>query len=165
MLQYCADAYKEYLDHYDPKTRDDLVARLVNEQRTLAEKHEPIPFHVSDEGIVQETTNLLFAGTDTTGNTLTYFFYEMAHHPEWMVKMREELKEAVGDQDFPAYSAVSELPILEAVIYELWRVWPAAPSALQRVTPEGGAVIDGVFVSEGVSTIPPQTSMPRNHVD
>lgn len=98
-------------------------------------------------------TNLLFAGTDTTGNSLSYLFYEMAYHPEWLVKMRKELKEAVGDQDYPSYGAVSDLPILEAVIYELWRVWPAAPSSLQRVTPEGGAVIDGVFVPEGVSTI------------
>ncbi len=67
-FQYCAGAYQDYLNKYDPKNRDDLVARLFNERTILTEKHEPIPFHVSEEGIIEEVTNLLFAGTDTTGN-------------------------------------------------------------------------------------------------
>lgn len=116
----------------------------------LIKNKEPIPFHVSEEGIVEETTNLLFAGTDTTGNSLSYLFWELSHHPEWLLKMRDELKEACGDQSDLSYNSVSELPVLDAVIYELYRLWPAAPGSLQRVTPEKGSTIDGVFVPANV---------------
>lgn len=149
--QYCEDAYQDYLAQNDPKTRDDLIARLVNERSLLSEKNEPIPFHVSDTGVVEELTNLLFAGTDTTGLSLSYLFWQLSHHPEWMVRMREELKEACGDQNYPTYNLISELPVLDAVIYEQWRLWPVAPSSLPRITPEGGVVIDGIFVPENVS--------------
>jgi cytochrome P450 len=148
--QYCADAYHEYLAHYDPRSRDDLIARLYNEQTTLNEKQEPIPFHVSDEGIVEEVTNLLFAGTDTTSNTLTYLFWELARNPEWLGRMRKELNDAIGEQGNPPYSTISELPILDAVIYELLRLWPAAPASLQRVTGPEGIIIDGLFVPPNV---------------
>ncbi|KAL6250772.1 hypothetical protein RBB50_003075 [Rhinocladiella similis] len=144
--KYCEDAYHEYLNQYDPKTRDDLVARLVNERSVLAEKNAQIPFHVSETGIVEEVTNLLFAGTDTTSNSLSYLFWQLSHNAEWQVRVREELKEACGDQKNPPYSVLSELPVLEAVIMELWRLWPAAPASLERVTPDEGTVIDGVFV-------------------
>jgi cytochrome P450 len=129
----------------------------------LTEKNEPIPFHVSDVGIVEEVTNLLFAGTDTTGNTLAYLFWELSHYPEWLLQMREELAQACGDQTNPAFISVDELPVLEAVVYELWRLWPAAPASLQRVTPEGGVVIDGVVVPGNVcSPSPPLTLCTSN---
>lgn len=138
----------------DTKTRDDLIARMVNERSLLMEKNETIPFHISEAGIVEEVSNLLFAGTDTTGNTLAYLFWQLAHYPEWTMRLREELKEASGDQTNPPYAAISELPVLDAVIYEVWRLWPAAPGSLQRVTPEGGVIIDGLFVPGNVCRSP-----------
>lgn len=117
----------------------------------LQDKEQPIPRHVSETGIVEEVTNLLFAGTDTTGNTLTYLFWELARHPEWQKRLREEFKQACGDTSSPDYAIVSELTILDAVVNELLRLWPAAPAALPRVVPEGGLIIDGVFVPENVS--------------
>ncbi len=125
----------------------------MNERSVLAEKNEPIPRHVTETGIVEEVTNLLFAGTDTTGNTLSYLFWELSHHPEWQTRLRDELKQACGDKPDPAYSDVSELPALDAVVYELLRLWPTAPASLQRITPEGGTVIDGVFVPGNVCSI------------
>jgi cytochrome P450 len=151
--QYCAEAYHEYLDHYDPKARDDLVARLINERTTLLEKNAEIPFAVSEDGIVEEVTNLLFAGTDTTSNTLAYLFWELSHHPEWQLRMREELNDAVGAVTNPSFASISELPVMNAVVHELWRLWPAAPGSLMRVTPENGMTIDGVFVPGNVSLL------------
>lgn len=114
------------------------------------EKNEPIPFHVTDTGITEELTNLLFAGTDTTGLTLCYLSWELSRHPEWQLRLREELKQACGEQTSPPYNTVSNLPILDAVVFELLRLWPVAPASLQRITPPGGAVIDGVFIPENV---------------
>ncbi|CAI6088084.1 unnamed protein product, partial [Clonostachys chloroleuca] len=134
--------YSEYNQSSDYP--HDLIARMVNEQKELQKKGEVLPFHVTDEGIVQELTNLMFAGTDTTGTTLTYLFWELARHSEWILRLREEINEALQGRDTFSYHEISELPILEAVIQEILRVRPAGPGGLQRLTPEEGAVFDGV---------------------
>jgi cytochrome P450 len=119
---------------------------MVNERSALQAKNESIPRHITERGIVDELTNLIFAGTDTTGNTLTYLFWDMANSPEWQTRLREEIKTAIGDHDDFEYKAISELPILDAIVQEILRVRPAVPSSLQRLTPENGGVIDGVFI-------------------
>ena len=125
---------------------------MVNERLRLSEKRQQLPRHVTDDGIVDELTNLIFAGTDTTGSSLTYLFWELAHHPEWQVRLREELKEAVQQQESYSYSAISELPVLEGVVQEIFRVRPASIGALPRVVPAGGSVVDGIFVPASVSS-------------
>ncbi|VUC35651.1 unnamed protein product [Clonostachys rosea] len=142
--KYCSNAYQNYLATHNPSEHHDLIARMVNEQKEIQKRGEVLPFHVTDDGIVQELTNLMFAGTDTTGTTLTYLFWELARHPEWIVKLREELNEALQGRDTFSYHEISELPVLEAVIQEILRLRPAGPSGLQRLTPEEGAVVDGV---------------------
>jgi cytochrome P450 len=117
------------------------------------ENNESIPRHVTEQGIVDELTNLIFAGTDTTGNTLTYLFWDLANHPEWQLRLREELKGAIGNEDNFEYKAVSELPVLDAVVQEILRIRPASPSGLQRLTPERGGLVDGVVLPPHVRTL------------
>lgn len=127
---------------------------MVNERTELVKKGQRLPRHVTETGIIEELTNLIFAGTDTTGNTLTYLFWELAHHPEWQLKLREELEDAVGEQTDPDYTAVAELPVLEAITQEIFRLRPASPNGLPRVTPAAGGIIDGVVVPPQVSDSP-----------
>jgi cytochrome P450 len=149
-VQYCAAVYENYLVSYDTTTRHDLIARMVNERHSLKEKGQSLPRHITDTGIIEELTNLVFAGTDTTGNTLTYLFYELSRHPEWQLRLRDEVNSALGDQADFMYDKISELPVLEAVAQEILRLRPAAPSGLQRLTPSSGAVIDEVAVPPNV---------------
>lgn len=143
-------SYKRYLTSFDPQTRHDLIARMVNERTALAKEGQSIPRHVTERGIVDELSNLVFAGTDTTGNTLTYLFYDLAHHPEWQTRLHKELVDALGEQASPDYNAIQALPVLEAVVQEIFRFRPASPDALMRVIPKGGAVVDNVYVPGGV---------------
>ncbi|KAJ9606301.1 hypothetical protein H2200_009262 [Cladophialophora chaetospira] len=148
--KYCGSAYFKYLNSFDTTARHDLIARMVNERTELLKKGQSIPRHVTETGIIEELTNLIFAGTDTTGNTLTYLFWELAHHPEWQLRLRAELKESISEQTNPDYAAVSELPVLEGITQEIFRLRPASPNGLPRVTSASGGVIDGIVV-------PPQT--------
>lgn len=133
----------------------------------IAENKEPGgPKPLSDGDIIIEITNLIFAGTDTTGNTFSYMFFELARHPEWQEKLHQELDE-VNFTGVPAHSEVSKLPILDALIHETLRVWPASPASLPRVVPSGGGVIDGIKIPENVSHTQPilyreQTSFSRS---
>jgi cytochrome P450 len=120
---------------------------MVTEKRSLLNNNENIPRHLTDTGIVEELTNLIFAGTDTTSNTLAYLFWELSHQPEWQVRLREEIQQVVGlERESFSYSEISELSVLDAVISEILRLRPAGPAGLPRLAPEGGAVIDGVAV-------------------
>ncbi|KIV99414.1 uncharacterized protein PV09_08952 [Verruconis gallopava] len=151
--KYCASAYRNYLETKNPQEHHDLIARMVKEREELRQKAQPIPRHLTDEGIIDELTNMIFAGTDTIGNTLIYLFWELAHHPEWQSRLREELRcVTTDDLNFcPRYGAVAELPVLDAVLQETFRVHPAGFSGLLRLVPQGGATIAGVYVPPGVS--------------
>ncbi len=117
---------------------------------------------LSDDAIVAEIGSMLFAGTDTTGNTLTYAFFELARNPAWHARLRDELaslsattahdnEKNNSDEDhvvFP-HDALQNLPVLNAIIWETLRLYPAVPQALPRVVPKGGAPIAGRFMPAG----------------
>jgi cytochrome P450 len=119
---------------------------MINERSALLEKDQNVPRHVTERGIVDELTNLIFAGTDTTSNTLTYLFWDLANNPEWQLRLRQELRDAVDDTADLEYKTISELPVLEAVVQESLRLRPVSPGSLQRLTPESGGVINGIVV-------------------
>ena len=68
-----------------------------------------------------------------------------------------ELDEAFpGEQsgDWIASDKVVEnLPLLVATLREVMRVRPTSATGLERVTPEGGRVIRGEYIPEGVSAL------------
>ncbi|KAJ5836295.1 hypothetical protein N7447_002321 [Penicillium robsamsonii] len=87
------------------------------------------------------------AAFETSGNTETYLFYEMCRNPEWQTKLREELrgvklpqqdylKRKVEADDIAAPKDIDTLPILNAIIMETLRLWPAVPGGQPRVVPK-----------------------------
>ena len=93
----------------------------------------------------------MFAGTDTTSNTLTYLFWELTRHKDWQARLQVELQSVKVENGVVAFKEVSNLPILDAVVNESLRVHPAAPSSLPRETPKEGTLLAGYFVPAGVS--------------
>ncbi|KAF7591314.1 hypothetical protein BBP40_001690 [Aspergillus hancockii] len=104
---------------------------------------------ITDEDVTVEAGALILAGADTTAVTLTYLIWAVLSQP----KLQRELEKEVSTlgADFTDAS-LEELPLLNAVIMETLRLYGAAPGALPRTTPEGGAIFSGYFVPEGVTT-------------
>lgn len=117
-----------------------------------ASTDKKIPAPLTDEEIVVELTNLIFAGTDTTGNTFSYMFWELARHPLWQTRLRKELREIPWSGVVPEYRYISQLPVLEALLQETLRLWPASPASLPRVASSNGGIIDGTSVPGQVSS-------------
>lgn len=88
---------------------------------------------------------------DTTSMTLTYLFWELARHSSWQTRLRDELAQNKGSDEVLPFQHVDELPLLSAVINESLRLHPAAPASLPRETPEGGRILNGIFIPEKVS--------------
>ncbi|KAF2161110.1 hypothetical protein M409DRAFT_69964 [Zasmidium cellare ATCC 36951] len=108
---------------------------------------------LTDQQILIEAGNLISAGSDTTAETLTYLVWAVLSHPETQKLLEEEValvEEPMRD------SELEKLPVLNAVIQETLRLYPASPFPEPRVVPKGGATFQGYFLPEGtvVSTSP-----------
>lgn len=104
--------------------------------------------HIDDMDVRIEAMNVIIAGTDTTGVTLTYL--------TWAVLQRLELQaaleaESAGLKDNFTENDLINLLLLNAVIEEIHRLHGVAPSSLPRVVPPGGSTLGGKFVPEGTT--------------
>jgi len=116
-----------------------IFATIVNE----AEKGDGT---LTDEEVQTEAGNLIVAGSDTTGITLTYLTWCVLKQPTLQSALEEEVSEA---EDLLSDAALEQLPILNAVIEETLRLYGAAPATLPRLTPEGGATFRDYYIPGG----------------
>jgi len=103
---------------------------------------------VDDLDVRTESTSLIFAGSGTTANTLTFLSYTVLCRPQLQQSLEEEvagLPEGYRDTDLEA------LPLLNAVINETLRLYCAVPGSLPRMVPAGGVTLGGHFVPEGTT--------------
>ena len=49
---------------------------------------------LDDEELIAEMYSLTLAGHETTSSTLAFLFYELARHPQYQERMRQEVREA-----------------------------------------------------------------------
>ncbi|KAJ7311001.1 cytochrome P450 [Mycena albidolilacea] len=75
---------------------------------------------LTDDEITAQTSVLLIAGHETTANTLAFSLLELARNPEFQEKLREEVNTRQGNVVYDS------LPLLNAFIKEILRVYPAA---------------------------------------
>ncbi len=106
------------------------------------------PDALTDDQVSIEISNLVFAATDTTGITLTYLLWELGRRPDLQKRLRDEVQKVKTVDEIPLHKDLVNLPLLNACINETLRNCPATPAGLLRITPEGGAVLGGMFVPE-----------------
>ncbi|KAI5400820.1 hypothetical protein KIW84_065615 [Lathyrus oleraceus] len=86
-----------------------------------------------DNNMIQHLSHDLFvAGTDTTSSTLEWAMTELIHNPEAMLKAKKELEEMIGCGIPLEESNISNLPYLQAIIKETFRLHPPVPLLLPR---------------------------------
>lgn len=79
----------------------------------------------SDQDIYDHMVFLMMAAHDTTTSTLTSMTYELARHPEWQERVREESL-ALGTDD-PGFDDLDKLTSLTLVMRETLRRYPPLP--------------------------------------
>jgi len=104
--------------------------------------------HIDDMDVRIEAMNVIIAGTDTTGVTLTYLTWAVLQRPELQAALEAET--AALAHDFTENDLI-KLPLLNAVIEETLRLYGAAPSSLPRVVPQGGTKFAGHYIPQGVT--------------
>ncbi|KAB2571466.1 putative cytochrome P450 [Lasiodiplodia theobromae] len=83
------------------------------------------------------------AAHETSGNTLTYVYWELSRRPHLQTKLRQELLaldpplelQSKDAANMPSTKSLLALPLLNAIIMETLRLYPAVPGPQPRVTP------------------------------
>jgi cytochrome P450 len=119
----------------------DLFSQLCRAESETGERF-------SDEEILDHLVFLMMAAHDTTTSTLTSMAYELARHPEWQERVREECF-AVGEA--PDFEALARLPAIDLVTNEILRRYPPL-STIPRVAVrdcefEGYPIPEGAMVT------------------
>lgn len=121
------------------------------------------PDIVDDRAILGLTLSMVNAGSGTVSTTLAATLYFLLKNPTVMKQLLAELDEHFSPTHPPAstprtqkwlaeevvvsFAAAQKLPLLDAVIKEVFRLWPALGMQLmERVTPPEGAHILGEYV-------------------
>jgi cytochrome P450 len=82
--------------------------------------------------IRDEVMTLLLAGHETTSNSLTWTLYYLCEHPEWQVKLQDELKTLGKTASQLTLEDLSELKTFKSVIQESIRLMPPIPAIGRR---------------------------------
>ncbi|KAF9879655.1 hypothetical protein CkaCkLH20_03198 [Colletotrichum karsti] len=102
----------------------------------------------TDYQVAFEAGGFVVAGSGTTAVSLTYLVWAVLSNPTIQQKLEAEvgaLQESYTDAE------LDKLPYLSAVIDETLRIYGAAPGALPRQVPPGGATLAGYFLPQGTT--------------
>nr|GEV62605.1 cytochrome P450 93A3-like [Tanacetum cinerariifolium] len=111
------------------EVRDLLDMLLDIEQDTSME------IKLSKENIKALIQDLFVAATDTSSRTLEWIIAEFINHPNIMKKAREEINQVVGKNRLVQESDIPNLPYLQAIVKETFRLHPSTPM-IQRQSPK-----------------------------
>ncbi|ETW76221.1 cytochrome P450 monooxygenase 18-like protein [Heterobasidion irregulare TC 32-1] len=124
---------------------EDIASYLLGENESNVSRSS----HLPTEDLEAEALFVIQAGSDTTSGVLSFLFYFLLSHQTAFDRLQNELDAAFPDASMPLHSETLEnLPFLNAVIDESLRLGTPFPG-LPRVSPPGGAIIDGAYIAEG----------------
>ncbi|EUC61057.1 cytochrome P450 family monooxygenase [Rhizoctonia solani AG-3 Rhs1AP] len=150
LIGFSAAALNQKLQRTDGAGNSKQGADMVDKLLEARDEHgNPLPKQV----LIVETFGMLFAGSDTTSNSLSAMCFYLAKHPRTQRKLQAELDEHVPlksgrqDEDSNAtpdpvvtYQSVKDLPYLNACLKETLRLHSTVGVGLPRVVPAGKSI-------------------------
>jgi len=114
------------------------------------------PYHdtgdnLTEEQVLIESLQLMVAGNETSSNGLSWVFYLLGRHPEYIEQIRAEVDEVVGTGAF-SFSKLHELVLTRRVIDEALRLYPPF-WMIDRIALHD-VELGGVHVPKGTMVIP-----------
>ncbi|XP_039264136.1 cytochrome P450 2C16-like [Styela clava] len=119
-FDYVQDTIKKYIhEHeltYDKNDIRDFIDAFIEE--TKKERHDRT---FTEEQLIVTVRDLLDAGAQTTSCTLVWILVGLVSHPDWQDKIREEIKEVVGEHGAVTMGHREKMPKTVAFLYEVMR--------------------------------------------
>jgi cytochrome P450 len=80
--------------------------------------------------------DFIIAGSDTTSVSIEWALAELLHYPHYVKRAQEELDAVVGKDRVVDETDIKNMPFLQAVVKELFRLHPAAPLGIPHFNME-----------------------------
>ncbi|XP_047705713.1 cytochrome P450 4F3 isoform X1 [Prionailurus viverrinus] len=106
---------------------------------------------LSDEDIRAEADTFMFGGHDTTASGLSWVLYNLAKHPEYQERCRQEVQELLKDREPKEieWDDLAQLPFLTMCIKESLRLHPPV-TVVSRCCTQDVVLPDGRVIPKGV---------------
>ncbi|PWA32207.1 hypothetical protein CCH79_00013461 [Gambusia affinis] len=106
---------------------------------------------LTDEEIQAEANTFMFAGHDTTASAICWTLYNLAHHPHYQEKCRQEVMELMQEQDGHEiqWEDLSNLPFTTMCIKESLRLHSPVQAVTRKYT-QDVALPGDLIVPQGV---------------
>jgi len=141
---------------------DQLIMAYVDQRRKEESKYADmlqilleIPYNtgelMTDDQVMIETLQLLVAGNETSSNVLSWTFYLLAKHPEYINKIRKEIEVVFGKEKID-YAGLHKLDLTVNVLDEAMRLYPPF-WMIDRVALNDDD-INGIHISKDTMVVP-----------
>jgi cytochrome P450 len=155
-------------ERFDPYIRNDMkIVRefghsVISARLDKSEKRDDLlqlfMEYKDEEGslthdeLVDQVTNFLIAGRDTTAQAVSWSIYCLSKNPVVLEKLLEECNQIMGDSRIPSYEQVKQLRYANAVLKEALRLYPSVPfetkmCIVDEVLPNGIQIKKGTSVT------------------
>ncbi|KAI9117201.1 hypothetical protein K1719_011367 [Acacia pycnantha] len=130
------------------KRFDEFLTSIIEEHKACkSEKHndmlstllslKDVPddegTRLTDTEIKALLLNLFTAGTDTSSSTTEWAIAELIRHPRMLAQVQQEINAVVGRDRLVTELDLPNLPYLQAVVKETFRLHPSTPLSLPRM--------------------------------
>lgn len=117
------------------KKLDNYIYRIINERRSSGEdpgdllsmmmeaRDEDDGTQMTDKQLRDEIATLIFAGHETSANSLAWTWMLLSQYPETQTKLQQEVKQVLGDRP-PVLGDIPALRYTSMVIKEAMRLYP-----------------------------------------
>jgi cytochrome P450 len=139
--------------HHMMQKRDDYVSTIF--LRSRVSKLTTCPQQMTEVDMVNTSSLLVTAGSETTSTVLAGTMYLLGSHPEVLVQLKAEIRSSFQSEEEITMNSARNLTYLMAVIKESMRIFPAVPIALRRVAPAKGVHVAGHYIPGGVRPLTP----------
>ncbi|KAL9323784.1 hypothetical protein ACSQ67_008641 [Phaseolus vulgaris] len=131
-IAYRCDTFLQGLidEHRNRKeSANTMIDHLLTQQQSQ-------PEYYTDEIIKGLALVMLMAGTDTSSVTLEWAMSNLLNNPEIVKKAKKELDSHIGQNCLVDEVNISKLPYLQSIVYETFRLHPAAPMLVPHFSSE-----------------------------
>ncbi|KAI8318815.1 cytochrome P450, partial [Martensiomyces pterosporus] len=145
----CIAERRELLENLNKSGAED--AKPVDLLQAFIDAEDPeSKIKMKPEEIPPEAMTALFVGSDTTANTLILTIHLLMLHPKYYKRAVSEVRSTFAANHLISFhEAKSQLPFIEACIYESLRFFPVTGGQWPRVAPKDGVTLSGHFIPEG----------------
>ncbi|RVX75020.1 hypothetical protein B0A52_01297 [Exophiala mesophila] len=119
---------------------------------------------MNPDEIGENANILILAGSETTATLLSGTTFWLLKNPSIYKKLVQEIRTMFAKEEDMTSITIAGAKYLLAVLSEGLRIYPPSPGGLGRVTPKGGAMVDGFQIPEGtVVSVPHWASYHSKH--